>query len=217
MRDTDSMDTLREHYEKFRERGKILKKHGYDYENERAFIIETVHPIEGKIIEIGTGKGGFTIALAQAGYHVTSVDISEEEQVAARMNISYLALSPYVEFVVSNAESLNIPDKSYRNAFAVNVMHHLENPFTVLDEMIRIVADNGRIVLSDFNERGFEAIRYMHISEGREHDVSPHSLCDVKKYADQKGFMTQWFESACHEMVIIHKGKEYYDYINRQR
>ena len=76
-----------ENYERYCNRIKLFKSFGYDIDKERDFVIEKAQPIERRILELGTGKGNFAVALAQKGYQITTVDISEEEQKFAKMNI----------------------------------------------------------------------------------------------------------------------------------
>jgi len=64
----------------YTERVNFYRSFGYDLEKERDFILDKSLPISGEILEIGTGKGHFALALAKRGYNFTSIDISAQEQ-----------------------------------------------------------------------------------------------------------------------------------------
>ncbi len=197
----------KENHEKYAERIKLFKRCGYDVEKERDFIIDRVQPIKGKILEVGTGKGHFAMALAQKGYEFTTVDISEEEQKFAKMNIQYLGLQNQVTFVVGNAQKLDFPDRNFDVSFAINLIHHLENPLKVIDEMLRVTQDRGNVVISDFNKEGFSIIKKIHQDQGGNHDSGLCTLHEIAAYAKGKGMQIKKFTSKCQDLIIICKTK----------
>jgi len=194
-----------ENHERYRERIKLFKGFGYDIDKERDFIIENAQPIEGKILEIGTGKGHFAVALAQKGYHFTTVDISEEEQEFAKLNIQHLGLLDRVNFVIADAQHLHFSDSSYDISFGINLIHHLSQPLKVVDEFFRVTVPDGKIVISDFSKEGFEIIKELHKSEGRHHDSGHCTLNEISEYVLSKGYQIDRFSSKCQELIIIRK------------
>ncbi|MBU1997305.1 MAG: class I SAM-dependent methyltransferase [Candidatus Omnitrophica bacterium] len=194
-----------ENHERYRDRIKLFKSFGYDIDKERDFIIENAQPIEGKILELGTGKGHFAVALAQKGYQFTTVDISEEEQKFAKMNIQYLGLQDQVNFVIADAQHLHFPDASYDISFGINLIHHLSQPLKVVDEFLRVTAPKGKIVISDFSKEGFTIIKELHKSEGNHHDSGHCTLNEIAEYVLSKGFQIDKFNSKCQELIIIRK------------
>jgi len=195
-----------ENHKRYSDRIKLFKSFGYDIEKERDFIIENSQPIEGKILEIGTGKGHFTIALAQKGYQFTTVDISEEEQSFAKMNIQHINLLDKVNFIVDDAQNLKFKDSSFDICFGINLVHHLSQPLKVIDEIIRVTAPGGKIVIGDFNREGFSIVEKMHESEGRKHDSGLCTLNEVISYASGKVEQIETFNSRCQDLIIIKKG-----------
>lgn len=191
-----------ENHKRYLERKALYKSFGCDIDKERAFIIEKAQPLYGDILEVGTGKGHFALALAKEGYRFTSVDISEEEQKFAKLNLRYFGLEKSVDFRIENAEHLSFKDKSFNVIFAINTLHHLINPFTVIDDLIRIVTFEGKIILSDFTKEGLDLIDKIHQSEGRKHEVSKITLADIKRYLEDKGFMMTKASSKFQEVLI---------------
>jgi len=191
-----------ENHKNYVERVNFYRSFGYDLEKERELILDRSLPVSGQILEIGTGKGHFALALAKRGFSFTSIDISEEEQKVASLNIRYYGLEKHVTFKIEDAQNLNFPSQSFDVIFSVNVFHHLENPDIVLNEMARLIRPAGKIVLSDFNVKGFEIINACHTREGKVHDRSKHDLREAKNYFTDQGFDVDEFQSEVQRTII---------------
>ena len=193
-----------ENHRLYLERKALYKSFGFDIDRERDFVIEKAQPIYGDILEAGTGKGHFALSLAKAGYNFTTFDISETEQAFARLNLKYFGLETKVVFCIENGENLSFKDKSFDIVFAVNVLHHLVNPYKVIDEFIRVLSFKGKIIISDFTKEGLEIIDKIHALEGKTHEVSKVTLSDVKSYLVNKGFRTKEYKSKFQEVLIAY-------------
>jgi len=191
-----------ENHKRYLDRINFQKSFGYDVEEERKFIFDKSQPIEGDILEVGTGKGYFTVELAKAGYSFISVDLSAEEQGFARLNLEHLGLSNQVDFKIDNAEDLSFKDETFDIVFSVNVVHHLKNPFKAVDEFIRIVKPKGKIILSDFSEKGFKLIEEIHASEGRKHEAGKITLNEVSDYLKGKKLDVQKYRSKLEDIIV---------------
>jgi 2-polyprenyl-3-methyl-5-hydroxy-6-metoxy-1,4-benzoquinol methylase len=195
-----------ENHKKYLERLKFYRSFGYDLEKEREFILDRSMPVSGGILEIGTGKGHFALALAKRGFAFTTIDISEEEQSVAKLNMQYYKLENNVNFRIENAQNSSFSDRSFDVIFSVNVFHHLEKPQEVLNEIARLLRRGGKIVLSDFNAKGLVIINECHIREGRVHDYFKHDLSEAREYFSNKGFEVSESQSET-QRVIIAKDK----------
>lgn len=191
-----------ENHRRYSKRINIYKNLGYNIEKEGNNIVEKSEPLYGDILEVGTGKGHFAVALAKKGYNFTTIDISEQEQKIAKLNIKYLGLEKRVDFKIENAENLSFKNGSFDIIFSINIIHHLVNPFKVLDELIRVISFEGKIILSDFTKAGMEIIDKMHSSEGRIHQAHKTSLLDVGNYLINKGFKLEKDRTNLQEIVI---------------
>ncbi|OGX17901.1 MAG: hypothetical protein A3K83_07915 [Omnitrophica WOR_2 bacterium RBG_13_44_8b] len=194
-----------ENHRRYLERKNLYQSYGFDIDKERKFVLDKAEPLFGDILEIGTGKGHFTLILAREGYKFTSVDISGEEQNIARLNLRYFGLEDYVDFKIENAEHLSFGDKSFEIIFSINTIHHLKNPFNVMDELVRLVAFEGKIVLSDFTKDGFEILNKVHASEGRIHETAKHNLQDVEIYLKHQGFRIDRYNTRFQEIITAYK------------
>ena len=186
-------------------RKNLYKALGYNIDEEQDYIINKAQPIFGDILEVGTGKGYFAISLAKEGYRFTSLDISEEEQKIAKLNLQYYNLDNFVDFKIENAEHLSFEDKSFDIIFLINVLHHLENPFRVIDELMRIVTFEGKIILSDFTEKGLGIIDTLQAQEGRIHPSGTINMLSAEEYILQKKFKTKMFKTDIHEVLVAYQ------------
>jgi len=200
-------DVLVENHQKYQQRLKIFKDFGYDIEYERNAIFEQAQPIQGSILEIGTGKGHFAIALALNGYRFITVDKFEEEQKYAKMNLDYLGLLDQVDFCLADAGQLTFDNDSFDTIFAVNVFHHLESPYDVLDEVIRVLRPAGKIVVSDFSKKGMKLIDKIHRQEGRQHPQSRVSVNDIAKYLEKQAFRVEKHRTIFQETIVARRRK----------
>ena len=191
-----------ENHKKYLERVSVYRSFGYDLEKERDFILREAMPLSGNILEAGTGKGHFALALAKRGYSFITFDISEEEQRFARLNIAYSSLEKQVDFRIEDGERTSFADASFDVVFSINVLHHLTNPYRVIDELIRVLAPNGKLIISDFSKKGFSVMDKIHALEGKKHEAGKLSLLGAEKYLSKKGFSIKKAKSAYQHIVV---------------
>lgn len=194
-----------DNHKRYLERVALFKSYGYDVERERNFIVEQVKPLHGKILEAGTGKGFFALALAKEGYPFVTIDISADEQHYAKLNLAYFDFNKLADFRIENAEHTSFPDESFDIVFSVNVLHHLQNPYQVADELSRILSSNGKLILADFTEEGFKVMEKIHALDGRVHEKGNVALSDVESYLTKKGFSVTRTKSLIQDVLIAQK------------
>ncbi|MFA5090801.1 MAG: class I SAM-dependent methyltransferase [Candidatus Omnitrophota bacterium] len=197
-------EELLANHKRYLERKALYSSLGYDVDKERVFILEKAQPLYGDILEAGTGKGHFALELAKAGYSFATFDISETEQVFAKLNLRYFGLDKQVDFRIENGESLSFKDKSFDVVFSVNTLHHLTNPYKVIDEFLRVLSFEGKLVLSDFTQEGFALMDKIHASEGNKHEVGKTTLADAEEYLIGKGFRITRSSSKFQEVLIAY-------------
>ena len=191
-----------ENHQRYLERVALYQKYGYDIEGERSFIIEKACPFSGNILEAGTGKGYFSLALARLGFHFTSFDISDSEQQYARLNLAYYGLTNYVCFDVANAECLPYQDGLFEVIFAVNIIHELPSVHKVCDELLRVLSPTGKIVLSDFNASGLALVDKIHALEGRRHELNGGTLAETKTVLTEYGMKVEEYHDTYQDVLV---------------
>jgi ubiquinone/menaquinone biosynthesis C-methylase UbiE len=196
-----------QNHQRYLERKNLYISFGYDIDKERGFILQQAQPISGQILEAGTGKGHFAIALAKNRYPFVAFDISQEELNFAKLNLAYFGLEKFADFRIENTEHTSFADRSFDIVFSVNTLHHLQSPYKVIDELIRILSQKGKLILSDFTEEGFTVMGKIHAFEGRTHEVSETTLLDIESYLAKKGFSLKKAKSVYQRVLIA--GKEF--------
>ncbi|MDD5596069.1 MAG: class I SAM-dependent methyltransferase [Candidatus Omnitrophica bacterium] len=194
-----------ENHKKYLERKALYKSLGYDVDKERDFILQQAKPVYGKILEAGTGKGYFALALAKAGYSFVTFDISADEQRFAKLNIAHFGFQKQVDFRIENGERTSFADGSFDTLFSVNVLHHLRNPYQVTDEFIRLLSAKGKIIFADFTEEGFKIMDKIHGLEGNAHEVGETKLADVEAYLRGKCFSVRNIQGIFQQVLIASK------------
>lgn len=170
-------DEILANHRKLAERNARMKRFGYDFAAGVQFVLAQALPLAGSVLEIGTGKGRFLVALAPRVKKMTTVDISTEEQRCARLNARYAGVKTKIKYVVQDAARLPWPDRTFDVAVTMNAMHHIPHFFQVLEEMQRVVKPGGKLILADLSPRGFQIMARFHRSEGKIHE---HHRCDFR-------------------------------------
>ena len=102
-----------------------------------------------KVLDIGTGPGFIAIVLAEIGYDVTAVDFSEAMLDEARSNAKDLAKK--ISFRTENAMDLSFSDKSFDVIVTRNLTWNLPKPEKAYEEWIRVLKDDGFLMIFDAN------------------------------------------------------------------
>ncbi len=197
---------LSENHKRYLERKALYKSFGYDVDRERDFILKQAEPVSGRILEAGTGKGHFALVLAKAGYSFVTFDISPEEQRFAKLNIMYFGFDKQVDFRIENGEKTSFASGNFDVVFSVNVLHHLRNAYQVIDELIRLISTQGKLILADFTEEGFKVMDKIHGLEGNSHEVGQVSMQDAESYLIKKGFLAKKAKSVYQCVLIAGRG-----------
>lgn len=96
---------------------------------------------EIKVLDVGTGPGFFALLLAEAGYQVTAVDVTEEMLKEARKNAGVLA--DRISWKISDAQKLELEDCEFDAVVTRNVSWNLENPAAAYQEWYRVLKPGG--------------------------------------------------------------------------
>jgi ubiquinone/menaquinone biosynthesis C-methylase UbiE len=160
----------------FRSRTAYYASLGYDRLAAVAFILETAGPLDGPVLDVGTGMGMTARGLADRELEVVSIDPNAEDQAVATALTEEPAQRSRIRFMATSAASLPFPDGHFGAAVAVDVLHHLEAGLPALAELARVVRPGGAVVLADFSREGFDLVRRVHASEGRVHPEGPVTM-----------------------------------------
>ena len=198
---THAPEVLAHHRQQLK-RDAHLRRFGCDLEAGITFILEQALPLESPVLEIGSGRGRFLVKLARRVHDIATVDISAEEQQAARLNARYHKVEDRIKFVLRDAAKLAWRDYSFGAVVSMNAMHHIKDLRPVLEQMLRLVKPGGKIVLADFSPRGFQSIARAHRAEGKIHPREPHSFRDLQQLLRKRGLVTR-LRKGCNQEVLV--------------
>lgn len=123
---------------------------GMTLESIRTLLIED----NQHILEIGHGNAGHLKSLLNLAQDLkyTGVDISETmHNEAKKLNKEFQTKA---DFVLYEGKKLPFEDQTFDKIFTVNTVYFWENPVEFLNEIYRVLKDNGTFVLT-FGQRDF--------------------------------------------------------------
>ncbi len=134
------------------------------YYDER--VIEKMTEVSGAdedatVVDVGTGTGFVAAGLAPRVKRVIGIDNSPAMLEVARGNLDILGIAN-VELVQGEVTYLPLADGSMEAAFANMVLHHAENPASMLQEMVRVVKPGGTVAVTDEVEHPYGWMRQEH-------------------------------------------------------
>ena len=122
-------------------------------------IVRSLVPslVDLRLLDIGSGDGGFAKMAVEAGASVTGIDPNPEAVLKAK------ALVPGARFDIGTAEKLPYGDASFDIVVIVNSLHHVPLPAMelALSEASRVLNARGYLVVVEPSANGnfFEALR----------------------------------------------------------
>ncbi len=197
-----SAGEIRANHAQRAKRNAYQRRFGYDPDASVGFVLEKALPLRGRVLNVGTGKGRFVIALAPHVASVTTIDISAEEQRFARMEALHAGVAHRIRFVRADARSLPWPAASFDAVVTWNVFHHLDDPLRVFAEILRVLKPTGKLVLADFSMGGFRRMNDIHESEGGRHPHPPGRFAHWAARLLGCGFAVRGF-TACNQQILV--------------
>lgn len=99
---------------------------------------------DDRFLDVGCGSGGASLLADDRGAVVTGLDAS-----APMIRIAKKRL-PSADFRLGDLEQLPFPDESFDVVFAANSIQFAANPLAALEELGRVAASKGRVVVGLF-------------------------------------------------------------------
>lgn len=106
---------------------------------------------KGRVLDMGTGPGQIPLKIAQRLPQLRFVGIDQSGNMIrqASERASKAGLADRVEFRRGDANRLDFADASFDFVLCNSVLHHLQNPVRVLDELARVVRPEGGVLVRD--------------------------------------------------------------------
>ena len=106
-------------------------------------------PAGAKVLDCAAGTGAFSLAAAKRAGAVLCTDQSEAMLDRARKKAAKQGLVN-ISFAQRDITALSDPDGTFDAVIAANVLHLLPQPETAVQELWRVVAPGGRLILPTF-------------------------------------------------------------------
>ena len=106
-----------------------------------AFLLAGLEP-GWRVLDVGCGEGFFCEALAARGVAVAGTDVSRVAIERARARV------PAVEFATCAEGSLPFAAASFHAAWLGEVLEHVRDGISLLEEVARVVGPGGRLLAS---------------------------------------------------------------------
>ncbi|MFN2291632.1 MAG: class I SAM-dependent methyltransferase [Anaerolineae bacterium] len=105
----------------------------------------------GRILDVGCGFGATAIVLAKAlpGSEVVGIDLSDPLLEMAIQTVEEAGLSGRVTFEKADVQQIPYDDDSFDALLNVQMLHIVEDPVAMLDEMERVLAPDGVLFMAD--------------------------------------------------------------------
>lgn len=154
----------------------------------------------GKLLEVGCSTGEFLAAAQKKGYRVTGLELNRRSVEFARrihglQSVHALTLESYVQ---------RFPEARFDIVAVFEVVEHLINPKSLLQQVRQVVNSGGSLVLSVPNRN-----RWLRCFGNQEWDIPPHHFTRWSKQAlsnilTEEGFAVQEVTEAhlsCHTVA----------------
>ena len=147
----------------------------------RDVLLPELPPAPARVADLGCGTGSITLLLAQAGYDVHGLDLSEGMVAAARAKLTDAGMSAQVR--QGDAAKPPFEPVSFDVVFARHVVWALPDPGAALARWVRLLRPGGRLVLVEgywFTGAGLTAVQCEELVARHRSEVAVRPLDDPR-------------------------------------
>lgn len=104
-----------------------------------------------RVLDVGTGPGWIPIELAQRhpAWEIHGLDASPDMLECARRHAAGAGVAGRVRFLHGDASALPFADGTFDLCISHYMLHHLEHPVRLFDEMARVTRGGGLVMIKD--------------------------------------------------------------------
>jgi SAM-dependent methyltransferase len=147
---------------------------------------ESVHA--GPVVEIGCGTGQVAGELLERfpGMHYVGLDLSPGMLSVARQRLQ--GFGPRVELAVADSGKLPAPVDGYAAAFGIDVLHHVDDPPSLLQRLGSSLRPDAPVVFLEANPI-FPITALMGLAQREERGVFRITPKNLRRWYEQAGFV----------------------------
>ncbi len=160
---------------------RLLQSWGYDLVGEYATIAGLIPVSNDPVIELATGTGrmcavlSFMFPVIVSG-DISLIDLPKTQKRLPRQHTDRLS------FIQMDMEHLPFRTNSIQTIVCMNTIHEVASPMHCLQEMIRALHPEGRLIVGDFNQTGFDQMQKVHqIIYHNDHTTGSMSMQEVEQ------------------------------------
>jgi 2-polyprenyl-3-methyl-5-hydroxy-6-metoxy-1,4-benzoquinol methylase len=130
-----------------------------------------------RLLEVGSGRSGLALVLANCGYDVKAIDIKPQH--------------PWV--TKGDVTKLNFKDSSFDTVISISTIEHIPESDRAISEIFRVVVPGGIIILS-FPYNPIEMVKDIYVKVGHKAGY----ICSV--FNDEK--LREWFDKKAEVIAV---------------
>lgn len=162
-----------------------------NYKNNIVFLDKTgLLSATESILEIGSGNGHMVHYLTEKGYNVTGTEIRSSYIQNAREQFG-------IELKQMDGESIGFEDESFDHILSFDVLEHIPDTDTHLQDVRRVLKPGGYYLLQTPNKWTnipFEVLKHKSFTKYKEYHCALHTRAQLKKRFENNGFSISFID-----------------------
>jgi ubiquinone/menaquinone biosynthesis C-methylase UbiE len=159
MEQVEQQITIKRHFDEAAEYWRDVYLHpdvgGQIYRDRRRAVMDLVDALKlvrgTRILEVGCGAGGTSVALAAKGYRVEAVDSVEKMVCSTQKLAAQMGVHDLVHAQTADIHNMGYTDGEFTLALAVGVMPWMPALQAPLFELCRVLAPGGHLIVTSDN------------------------------------------------------------------